>query len=265
MNLVNSLSYIIVAMCTKPITMRIPATFSERLRGYVTDSVVTIPCGKCAECMKKKQNSIQIRCYNEAVKRGSMHFITFTYNNRALPFTRTLIEVNKESGEVSVFGAPEVIKVNEVPLFVYDAIMNDFDSVAKERMRSYDVLHELSESSEDFEYYLRYMPSHDYRDIKALLKLARKWYKLTYKKDANFTYLVVPEFGEHSTRRPHYHCCLFGCPDVLAEFICRAWKYGLYRPSAIDRKILGLKEHWYVGCAFTTCFKEVFILAALPI
>ena len=91
-------------MCTNPISLRRPATFGERLRGISSESVVPIPCGKCAECMKKKQNSIKFRVYNEAKKRGTLDFLTLTYSNDTLPFSESLWSVERASGDMTLYG-----------------------------------------------------------------------------------------------------------------------------------------------------------------
>lgn len=65
-------------MCVNPI---------QRTRRLANRTVVDIlPCGKCPECLKKKQSGYMCRCIEEAKKRGNIWFITLTYSDEHLPY-----------------------------------------------------------------------------------------------------------------------------------------------------------------------------------
>ena len=51
-------------MCTRPVAIRLPPNPYERSIGIKSDKVLTVPCGKCPECLSKRQKDISIRCKN---------------------------------------------------------------------------------------------------------------------------------------------------------------------------------------------------------
>ena len=71
----------------------------SKLFGYHRSQMI-VPCGKCTECLKRRQNDLATRAMREAAKRGSMHFLTLTYDNQYLPLQVRLERVDKESGEI---------------------------------------------------------------------------------------------------------------------------------------------------------------------
>lgn len=74
-------------MCISPIEI------IERYGSFIHKRVV--PCGRCVECIKKKQNEFVVRTYIEVLQRGSFCFFTLTYNDEHLPNV-----VIDDSGEV---------------------------------------------------------------------------------------------------------------------------------------------------------------------
>lgn len=73
-------------MCVSPIMLSY-TDCGRKLRRVV-------PCGKCAECVKDKQNEFVIRSIEEQRKRGSMWFVTLTYSKDNVPV------VFDEDGEI---------------------------------------------------------------------------------------------------------------------------------------------------------------------
>lgn len=65
-------------MCTSPITRRIDNV--EGLRS------IQVPCGKCYECLKTKQNDYMVRIYEEMMQVSKSCFVTLTYNDNTVPF-----------------------------------------------------------------------------------------------------------------------------------------------------------------------------------
>lgn len=74
-------------MCLTPIHI------DRQLRSGVVRSL-TVPCGTCPECLKKRQSSIVVRSYIESCKRPFVCMFTLTYNDEHLPVT--------EDGEVTL-------------------------------------------------------------------------------------------------------------------------------------------------------------------
>ena len=59
-----------------------------------------MPCGKCEECVKDQQNEYVIRTVEEQKKRGSVVFITLTYNEGSVPRFNDDGEIDEETGEI---------------------------------------------------------------------------------------------------------------------------------------------------------------------
>lgn len=64
-------------MCTSPLVLH------KRIAGRLVD--VSVPCGKCPECLKRLQNGIVVRCLEACKRYGSMCMFTLTYNDEFLP------------------------------------------------------------------------------------------------------------------------------------------------------------------------------------
>lgn len=73
-----------------------PVTLTRRLGSHVYQ--VQVPCNKCLECVKDKQNEYVVRSLEEQRKRGSMVFFTLTYSPEALPMTDEF-EIDEDTGE----------------------------------------------------------------------------------------------------------------------------------------------------------------------
>lgn len=66
-------------MCLFPVTLKSKDAF-----GF--DTNVTVPCGKCLECVKDYQNAWKIRLTEEAKVHKHVYFFTLTYNDDSVPF-----------------------------------------------------------------------------------------------------------------------------------------------------------------------------------
>lgn len=73
-------------MCLYPVTIKTEDAFGLT----VSQSV---PCGKCIECLKDKQNSWKIRLTEESRDHLFVYFFTLTYNDESAPY------VYNENGE----------------------------------------------------------------------------------------------------------------------------------------------------------------------
>ena len=69
----------------------IPAIFDERER------YVTVGCGRCMECMKKKSNNWRVRLLEELKdkKNEKARFVTFTFNTESIIEFSKLGEINR--------------------------------------------------------------------------------------------------------------------------------------------------------------------------
>lgn len=64
---------------------------------------VPVPCGKCINCLRNKQNAMVSRCLEESDKRGSFAFVTLTYSDENLPIAQSLWRCDSE-------GVVEIVK-----------------------------------------------------------------------------------------------------------------------------------------------------------
>lgn len=68
-------------MCVHPIVIRNPDP------AKFLGATLQVPCGKCAECLKSRQNAWKLRLMEEADNWANLFFFTLTYNDGALPVT----------------------------------------------------------------------------------------------------------------------------------------------------------------------------------
>ena len=65
-------------MCTNPISIR-------RVNGYKEGTYVLVPCGRCAECCKRRQNDWYVRLSEEFRQHRTALFVTLTYDDEHVP------------------------------------------------------------------------------------------------------------------------------------------------------------------------------------
>lgn len=65
-------------MCTSPITIK----FEDETGLHA----MNVPCGKCAECLKTKQNDYMVRIYEELMQVNKACFVTLTYAPKNVPY-----------------------------------------------------------------------------------------------------------------------------------------------------------------------------------
>lgn len=76
-------------MCLTPLTIKTQDAFG-------IDINQSVPCGKCIECLKDRQNSWKIRLMEEARDHKYVYFFTLTYREETVPYSFDLdgIRVN---------------------------------------------------------------------------------------------------------------------------------------------------------------------------
>lgn len=65
-------------MCTRPLSI----LRQDTIKGKYFD---VVPCGRCPECLQRKQGEFACLATLEAKAATSVHFLTFTYANHAVP------------------------------------------------------------------------------------------------------------------------------------------------------------------------------------
>lgn len=215
----------------------------KRLRPHGDDFLYSkhvVPCGKCAECLGKRQSDLAARCALEARKRGSMCFVTLTYRDDTLPIACLLEEVDIETGEVSSFQSlsslprPRLSRSKSdkekyghfLPMVSeHDECLRGFSHCGYRQIKYFErdvVFDEVS----GVLYRYHFTPSLCFRDVRLWLKRARVKYEREYgSKLPEFTYVVCGEYGS-ITHRPHYHLGFFGLQKKHVDFLCSLWFYG---------------------------------------
>ena len=164
-------------MCLSPVTIYNP---SRIYRDGLDKLYLTVPCGKCEACRRKKVNDWYVRLgydyYNLIKHGGQVLFVTFTYNPESLPILNTFD--GSFDSLCPCYG--EVPKVN-IPCF----------------------------SKKDVQYMLK--------RLRALLCENQLPLRYQLNITEGLKYFVVSEFG-HDKKRPHYHV-LFFLPKKVDTFV----------------------------------------------
>ena len=86
-------------MCLRPIKVRNPSRY---FREGIDKEYITVPCGKCSECVNANRMDWQIRLYYEHIATEQLHdgftfYFTLTYNNICphLPGTISVTQIGQ--------------------------------------------------------------------------------------------------------------------------------------------------------------------------
>lgn len=197
--------------------------------------VMTVPCGKCIECVRSRQDSIAVRCVAEANKRGSMVFVTLTYDDKYLPLTSTLCKVNADTGEFEMLTSPQFVASSSVDDYL--DLRDKFSKVRagqKPRYLDFDIP-EFDEFDKGYHYFYRVTPSVCRDDVRLWLKRCRVRHSRLFGGPLpDFTYMVCQEYGP-KTCRPHYHLVFFGLSEMNVYWLCEQWKFGFYKVQEVKK------------------------------
>ena len=218
-------------MCTNPQYIKCQPSPSAQLAGVKSFDFVKVPCGKCEECIKARQNSYMVRAYREVLKEGAAHFITLTYDNDNLPLCQVLQrrEVSNKGIEYwQNLSSPELISNGKD---IYRAIAMPYWknlAVGEERLALFNFYfgkdgEKLYLKSPSLR--LAVSPSLNSADVIKWLKKAREAYFREYGERLQFKYYIVGEYG-HKFQRPHYHGLFIGLTPFQMQFFLSMWKLG---------------------------------------
>lgn len=208
-------------MCIHPLHIEVKNQHPDRFKpnaSYAYD----VPCGKCLECLKRRQSDYATRIYREASKGGRMYFITLTYRDEALPLSKRLFKADKDTGLVDAVTPYEI----ETDKRVLSEIRLDMSRIKVSSVARY-VDREVFQTDSVY-WYARFTPSLNRLDVRNWLKVARIVYK---RKNGfplpDFRYAFCGEYGPKGSR-PHYHMILFGLEPELVSWLVGLWdsKYG---------------------------------------
>lgn len=216
-----------MARCSKPIYIPRPGLAdrpSARPLGVdfpLAYPQLVVPCGKCMNCQRNRQDSFAFRVRAEAEKRGSLIFVTLTYNESSLPISQTLWRVNRLSGETEKLTDPELVCYSRKE----DLYSIREDMAAKSPSRVPRYIDREMFNDGPWRYFARYTPTVCRIDVQRWLKLCRFHFERKLERRLQFSYAICSEYGPR-TCRPHYHCCLMGLSVEDVRIMCSLWKFG---------------------------------------
>lgn len=207
-------------MCTSPIEIHRKSAVNGRVYRYI------VPCGKCPECLNTKQNDNAVLSYLEAIKRGKLVFVTFTYNNDTFPVRCRVGVVGKVSTEWQSPNFVDGSRASELRSIYCEQVDKDFSTVVRS-----EVLTDVNGSRLCYEF----CPSLRRKDFQKWLKSARVNYERKHGESLDFSYMLVGEYGEQN-HRPHYHACFYGLDENVVRELVESWsQYGFYDVKLVQR------------------------------
>lgn len=243
-------------MCLTPVQV---TRYSPALRRWNTDLV---PCGKCLECLKEKQNAYAFIGERETRASDAVHFVTLTYRNGDLPFQGTAVLLPRNCGrkwypgdgidssasvvlsglpiksdyidqirteyfaEKEYCGEPMQVPASWLQFPAEDVIVkrHTFGDGWTTHVIKSPVLQGLEDlESDELELCYFVTPSSHREDVQKWLKIARENYYRTHDTRLNFRYLQCSEYGSN-TFRPHYHLMIVGCSTMDVVEMVAPWR-----------------------------------------
>ena len=215
-------------MCTRPITVRLPPNPYDYACGFRGYKEVQVPCGKCPECLSKRQKDISVRAYREALKFSSCYFVTLTYSPEHVPFAQTLLDIDTSSGQILYDKCSEIVTDSNV----LSNLRSEYHLSKPGVFYKYLDIAEL----EEHVYRVVYTPTLFYQDVRLKIKNFRVKYQREYYKKLDFSYICVGEYGRKNSIRPHYHVLFFGLNFFQVKYFCSMWNYGNYYLESVKFK-----------------------------
>lgn len=211
-------------MCTRPITVKVPSSARRQVDVGAGFQYVTVSCGKCNECLRKKRNEFGVLASLEAKRSGTLMHLTLTYNEKSLPIAQSIWRIDRRSGEYSRVLSPEILDTVKFP-----EVHGLIESLYKRGQRAPRIVEVPLDfiPSSRYKYVGRFTPTLNYDDVRLFFKSARQYYFREYGYLPKFKYSAIGEYGERS-RRPHYHILLFGTSSFEANFLAWYWCHHLH-------------------------------------
>lgn len=204
-------------MCKHLLNITVKNTFPTK---YFPQSMYSyyVPCGKCVDCLKRRQTDYSTRIYREARKGEKMFFVTLTYRNDELPIAKRLYLVDTDTGVLEPKSDFEIESDSEL----LASVRLELSRIPPSESARYIDKPVLEHDS--LLYFARFTPSLNRLDVRMWLKKAR----IQYKRDfgmvlPTFSYAFCGEYGARGSR-PHYHCLFFGLSNEQIEYLCKRWE-----------------------------------------
>ena len=211
-------------MCYHPkhILIKNPRPTAAYPESYIE---LDVPCGKCVDCLRKRQRDYSSRLIREVQSAKDMFFVTLTYNNQSIPLCQSFFRVNLDTGEEE--------RVSESVIYG----SNDFGDIRAElvqqkssRKARYVTKYVLDYKGSalninGFYYYSRFTPSLFREDVKNWIKGCRVQYQRDFGVKLDFRYAWCGEYGPRGSR-PHYHLCFLNISSEQLIYMLNRWHYG---------------------------------------
>ena len=219
--------------CFSPIFISDKTPFGKPFHEFTRGNFVG--CGKCLACVRRKRDDLACRLSREAVKRGSLEFVTLTYRPTCLPFMCSVEMINTDTGEVFSGGKPFLLQDSDL----LDSLRYKYAKMPHGSKPIYfnDDLIDLSDFGEAVAYRYCFTPSLSRRDFRLWIKSARVAYEREHgAKLPDFSYCCVGEYGP-KTCRPHYHVAFMGLEHSVVCELCKSWndKFGFSYIESVKR------------------------------
>lgn len=210
-------------MCVRPLYLIQKCSHCDFLEdSWRHSKLVRVPCGKCIECVKRRQKDLTVRITFEAQNYRTMHFVTLTYNPESVPLACSLF-CNTKDG-VYLVQKPQIL-----PESVFCHKMRECLSMSNIDGRGRYLDASLPYSgcqTPELPYFYRVAMSLNREHVKLWLKGCRTAYKREFKE-------ALPDFkmawcGEYGSRtaRPHYHVLFLGLTSNQVDWMVKRWNYG---------------------------------------
>lgn len=228
-------------MCLTPIYLP-SGHYVDESTGMTMTKYRKVPCGKCIECLQKKQMEQAVLAIEESKKYKTMHFFTLTYRPEDVPISHIREYVDLETGEYEGYVMKDFNRK-----YGYDKrTVNFIDKVEDTNIRK-EIYANQRKNKHNFvkEAPVPFNPSRlavdtytfslRREDVKNWIKRCRRKWEYNHPNEPlKFSYYGAGEYGSQ-TWRPHYHFQFFGLSDDQAAFFSNEWKLGYVDCQAVSK------------------------------
>lgn len=211
-------------MCLRPLYLIRKCEHCDFIEdSWRSSKLVRVPCGKCIECVKRRQSDLTVRVVTEAQNYKTMHFVTLTYNPESVPLACSLFCRTKDG--VYLVQKPHILPEADFCRKMRECLnMSDIDG----RGRFLDASLPFSADwcKQELPYFYRVAMSLNREHFKNWMKLCRTRYQREFgEKLPDFKMAWCGEYGSR-TARPHYHALFLGLTSNQVDWMCKQWEYG---------------------------------------
>lgn len=212
--------------CLSPLFIDRERKHFVSFRDMSTRKLDIVPCGKCVECVKSRQNKMCVRILEECKKfpSDSLHFVTLTYDPQHLPFCGTFC-IN-DNGSKYYLETSKLVEDGSL-LDELRSRMSKCVDCSEPQLFNYPLPLFDGAYGPGTSFFALYTPSLDRRDPRLWLKRCRVEFKRTFGYALPvFKYVMVGEYGARYSR-PHFHIFFMGLPTKTVCWLLDRWDKGM--------------------------------------